>query len=93
MRCLRLDRIAFDDATSTSRLKSLTLNMTQIEEEDKGGREIHIPRVEDLFKNQSKEIHIYENTTLRDRLGKMIHNLDQGIAKFKSLTFAHARAE
>jgi hypothetical protein len=38
LRCLRLDRITFDEPTSTSRLKSLTLNMTQIEEEERGGR-------------------------------------------------------
>ena len=44
---------------ATSRLKSLTLNVNQIEDEDKSGKEIHIPRIEDLFKNQSKEILVY----------------------------------
>jgi len=90
---LRLDKITFDEKINTSRLKSLTLNMTQIEDEDRNGKEIHIPRIEDLFKNQSKEILIHENTTLRDRLGKMITNLDHGINKFKSLSFAYARQE
>ena len=36
---------------------------------------------------------MYENSTLRDRLGKMIHVLDQGISKFKSLHFSHTRPE
>jgi len=43
--------------------------MEQIEDVDKNSKEIHIPRVEDLFKNQAKEIMAYENLTLRNRLG------------------------
>jgi hypothetical protein len=46
-----------------------------------------------MFKNQSKEILIYENTTLRDRIGKMITTLDGQIGKFKSLSYAYAKPD
>lgn len=89
-----MDKIATDEKQlNTSRLKSLTLNVTQIEEDDKNSKEIHIPRIEDLFKNQSKEILVYENTTLREKLGKMIHKLDEGITKFKNLSFSYSRPD
>ena len=37
----------------------MTLNMNQIREDEKNSKEINIPKIEDLFKNQSKEILIY----------------------------------
>ena len=60
-----MDRISFDEKVSNSRMKGLALNVSQIEDGDKNGKEIQIPRIEELFKNQSKEILIHENTTLR----------------------------
>jgi hypothetical protein len=62
-----------------------------MENEDKNSKAIDIPRIEDLFKNQSKEIMAYENTTLRDRLGKMMHNLDHSINRFKNLSFSYTK--
>jgi hypothetical protein len=88
-----LDKITSDEKINTSRLKSLTLNLTQIEDEDKNSKEIHIPRIEDLFKNQSKEILIHENTSLRERLGKMINKIDQGINHFKALPIVGLKEE
>ena len=88
-----MDRISFDEKVSNSRLKSLGLNVSQVEDGDKNGKEIQIPRIEDLFKNQSKEILIHENTTLRDKLGKMMQDLDKGMAKFKNLTYSHGQPE
>lgn len=67
--------------------------MEQIEEEDKNSKEIHIPRVEDLFKNQAKEILTYENQTLRNRLGEMMGTLERGIGKFKSMSFAYTKPD
>ena len=88
-----MDKITSDEKINTSRLKSLTLNLTQIEDEDKNSKEIHIPRIEDLFKNQSKEILIHENTSLRERLGKMINKIDQGINHFKALPIVGLKEE
>lgn len=88
-----MDKITSDEKINTSRLKSLTLNLTQIEDEDKNSKEIHIPRIEDLFKNQSKEILIHENTSLRERLGKMITKIDQGISHFKALPIVGLKEE
>jgi hypothetical protein len=53
---LRLEKIVLDESPlEKSRLNNLSLNMShQIEDEDKNSKEIHIPRVEDLFKNQQK---------------------------------------
>lgn len=83
--------ISVEPALKSSRLKSISLNMSQIEESSTSEKEINIPRIEDLFKDQSKEIHIHESSTLREQLGKMIHRLEMPL--FKNMSYKFARTD
>ena len=57
-------------------------------DEEKQNKEINIPKIEDLFKNQEKEIVLYHNSVLKGKLTKAIESIDVSVDKIKSYSFA-----
>jgi hypothetical protein len=54
------------------------------EEEGRRGKEIHIPEIEEMFKNQYQEYMLYESRMMRNQLTKAMNQIDNGVARIKS---------
>lgn len=82
---VRLERIPIDDqtakASSFTSPNDIKINFIPSRDEDKQLKEINIPKVEDLFRYQTRDKLIHENRKLFKMLGNRHSQIDDAVVK------------
>ena len=63
----------------------MDMGFLKSKDDEKAMKNINIPKIEDLFKNQEREYILYENKVLENRLSKAISSIETNMTKIKAL--------
>ena len=65
----------------------MDMGFLKSKDDEKAMKNINIPKIEDLFKNQEREYILYENKVLENRLSKAISSIETNMTKIKALPY------